>query len=218
MVIPNLSAMGSKGLDTRGRSSCIPRIISFSSSVTDLRLVPAFGGLLVVTAGPITVGTVVERRTLLLDHVEIDADFEEPDRGHDAHVLSLGFLGHDLDRGFQVVVGRYGQGEPEVVVGALPGIVVADPGMFVDFKSALVESLGIKRHGYESSLVAQPAGVEDRTDLPQHVLLLQFSQPLEDFILADVQLPANFQVRLFDQGERPLDDIQQLPVGDVHKL
>ena len=108
--------------------------------------------------------------------------------------------------------------KPEVVVGAFAGIVVADAGVFVDLKGALVESLGIKRHGYQCSLVAQPAGVEDRADLPQHVLLLQFSQPLQDFILADVQLPANFQVWLFDQGERPLDNIQQLPVGDVHKL
>ena len=188
-------------------------MISFSSSVTVCAWFQALGGFLVVT-----VGTVVERRTLLLDHVEVDADFEEPDRGHDAHVYGLGFLGHDLDRGFQVVVGRDGQGEPEVVVGAFAGVVVADAGVFVDLKGALVESLGIKRHGYQCSLVAQPAGVEDRADLPQHVLLLQFSQPLQDFILADVQLPANFQVWLFDQGERPLDDVQQFPVGDVHKL
>ena len=50
----------------------------------------------------------IERRALLVDHVEIDADLEEPFRGHDSLFQSPGLAGHVIGGGFKVVVRRHG--------------------------------------------------------------------------------------------------------------
>ena len=162
-------------------------------------LVPRFGLSLVEA-----VGTEVEGRPLLVHHVEIHADLEEPDGGHDARFQRLRRAAHVPGDGFQVVLWGHGQGEPQVVVGAFPGVVVRDAGVLVDLLGRLVQLLRVEGHRHQGSLVAQPTGVEDRAYLPQHVLPLKLSEAVQHVLLGGLQLLGQVEVGLGHHGKRRL--------------
>ena len=118
--------------------------------------VPALGGVF-----GIAVGTVVNGRSLFLDHVEVDTNLEEADRGHHAIAEGFGVAPHHFHGGFQVVVTGNCQGEPKVEVGTFTGVIVADAGMLVDAEGTLMQFVRLESHGHQSCFVTQAAGVED---------------------------------------------------------
>ena len=111
---------------------------------------------------------------------------------------------------------RHGEGEPEVVVGALPGVVVADAGMTVDFHGGAVQFLGLEGHRNQGGLVAQPPGVEDGADLAENILALELGEPGQNVVLGDFQLLSEVEIGLLHHGEGALDQVEQLAVNNVH--
>ena len=196
--------MGSKGLGTSGRSSWSSRMASFSKSVTGRGALEVLAAIPIVAVGAV----VVLRRALPLDHVEVDADLEEPDRRHEPVGLGARSAGHLLDRVFEAVFGRDGQGEPEVE-GAVSRVVVADSRMLVDDPRAGVEAVGGEAHRHEHGLVAQLPRVEDRAYLPDDVLLFGSGDAGDDLRLGDARLLADLPEGLFDHGEGGLDDVEE---------
>ena len=209
--MPSRSASGSKGRETRGRSSCIWRIASFLPLGYGLRLVPAIGRGLVEP-----VGAEVVRRSLLLHHVEVDADLEEADGGHDAGFHCPGLSAHVVGRGLQIVIRGNGQGEPEVVIGAFAGVVVTDAGVAVDFHRCPVQLVRLVGHRYQRSLVAQTPGVEYGAYLTQDILPPKLGEPRQHILLGGFQLFRQVQIGLLHHGERALNQVEQLAVGHVH--
>ena len=152
------------------------------------------------------------------DHIKVDADFEKADGGHNAELDGAGLLRHPPDGGFQVAVGGDGEGEPEVVVGAFAGVVVADAGVPVDEDGAGVEVGGGVGEGHQGGLVAQAAGVKDGADLPDDVLSFEFGQPGQDFAFVNADFGGDGGVGLGDDRKPALDDVEQFAVGEVHSF
>ena len=121
-----------------------------------------------------------------------------------------------MDGGGEVAVGGNGEGEPEVVVGAFAGVVVAYAGVAVDEQGAGVQIGVVVGKGDQGGLVSQPAGVEDGADLAHHVLAFEFGQPLQDFRFGDADGGGDFPVGFRDHGEVALHEVEQLAVGKVH--
>ena len=108
-----------------------------------------------------------------------------------------------------VVTGRHGERVPEVVrVVAL--VVVAHARVLADHRGGFVDAVGVDLRGDERGLVAERARVEDRRELPEHARGLRGAQPFHHVGLGDPEPLAQCGERRGDQGEVPLDRIEQL--------
>ena len=171
--------------------------------------VPGLGRLFVggcfVLARFNVVRTEIKRRALLIDHVEVDTDLEEPFGRHDPLFQGPGLTGHVRGCSFKVVFRWHCQGEPQVVVGAFPCVIVAYAGVLVDLHSGLVQLVRLVGHGHQGGLEPETAGVEDGADLAQHVGPFQFDQTVDDLLLADPNFFSEFLEGMVDHWEGGLD-------------
>ena len=150
-----------------------------------------------------------------IHHVEVDANLEEPDGRHQAVLECSGAGCHAIHRVFQVLVGGHRQGEPEIVVRTLAGVIVTYAGVLVYLESGVVQTVRRECHRHQRSFVSETPRVEDSTYLAYHVGPSQACEPLQDRRFVDAQLLAYLGVWLVNQGKPGLDDVEQLPVENV---
>jgi hypothetical protein len=157
------------------------------------------------------------RIAIALD-VEVDADLEEAQRRHGPDHVDLGQLAQELDRAIQpeLRARRHGQREPQVQL-VLAQVVVAHARVGGEDGGGLVLARLRRARGDEHAAIAEPARVEDRGDLPDHLLLAQRGHAREHRVLVAPELRGERRVRPLHEWQLRLDPVQQARVEVVHE-